>query len=85
MGTARTELCALRKREADARAALDTRERRLADLAAGAADLVRRVAELRAELGTELHAQLSAAERAELAALGPRLKQLQVIDHCAAT
>ena len=36
------------------------------------------VAQLRAEEGTELHAQLSAAERTELAALGPQLKRLQV-------
>ena len=36
------------------------------------------VADLKAELGTELLAQLSAAERAELAKLAPQLKSLQV-------
>jgi len=44
---------------------------------AGADELARKAAELRAELGAPLHAQLSDDERAELAALGPRLKQLQ--------
>ena len=36
------------------------------------------VADLKAELGTELLAQLSAAERAELSKLSPQLKSLQV-------
>ena len=36
------------------------------------------VADLKAELGTELLAQLSAAERAELSKLAPQLKSLQV-------
>jgi hypothetical protein len=77
LGAARAELAALRRREADARGAAEARERRLADLAAGADELARKAAELRAELGAPLHAQLSDDERAELAALGPRLKQLQ--------
>ena len=77
LGAARAELAALRRREADARGAADARERHLADLAAGADELARKAAELRGELGAPLHAQLSADERAELAALGPRLKQLQ--------
>ena len=47
-------------------------------LQASVADLERRQAELRAEQGTELLAQLSAAERAELARLGAQLERLQV-------
>ena len=39
--TAQSELAALKKREAGARAALEARERRLADLAAGIEDLTR--------------------------------------------
>ena len=39
--TARAELAALKKREAGARTALEARERRLADLAAGIEDLTR--------------------------------------------
>ena len=45
---------------------------------ASVADLERRQTELRAELGTELLAQLSAGERAELASLGAALEHLQV-------
>ena len=36
------------------------------------------VADLKAELGTELLAQLSASERTELGKLAPHLKSLQV-------
>ncbi len=36
------------------------------------------VTDLKAELGTELLAQLSAAERSELSKLSPQLKSLQV-------
>lgn len=53
-------------------------EKRLADLASSLADLERRAMELHAELGTELLAQLSPAERQELSRLGAQLKALQV-------
>jgi hypothetical protein len=56
-------------------------EKRLADLAASIADLERRVTELKAELGTELLAQLTAPQRQELSKLGARLKALQVRAH----
>ncbi len=39
---------------------------------------VAQVADLKAELGTELLAQLSASERTELGTLAPQLKSLQV-------
>ena len=58
-------------REAEARAALEARQTKLSELEANLLDLQRNMADLSSELGTELHAQLNAAERAELERLNP--------------
>lgn len=76
---ARNDLTALKKREAEARKTLEQKEKRLSDIAASVEGLRSRIAELKAELGTEMLAQLSTAERKELATLAPQLTQLQVL------
>lgn len=50
----------------------------MADTAASVEDILARIAGLNAELGTEMLAQLSSAERQELATLAPQLTQLKV-------
>ena len=75
---ARADLAQLEKRAAEARKTLEQKEKRLADIAASVEGLRARIAALKAELGTEMLAQLSAAERQELATLAPQLTQLQV-------
>lgn len=72
------ELAAARRREQELRKTHEQKERRLADIEASLEGTEAKVADLKAELGTELLAQLSASERAELAKLAPKLKALQV-------
>lgn len=78
---ARAELGAARRREGELRRALEQKERRLTDIDASAEDTAKRAADLKAELGTEMLAQLSAAERSEVGKLAPQLKKLQVRSH----
>ena len=75
---ARAELAGARKREQELRRALEQKERRLGDIEASVEDTAKKAADLKTELGTELLAQLSAAERSELGKLAPQLKKLQV-------
>ena len=75
---ARAELAGMRKREQELRRALEQKEKRLSDIEASVEDTAKKVADLKTELGTELLAQLSAAERTELGKLAPQLKKLQV-------
>ena len=75
---ARAELAGARKREEELRRALEQKERRLGDIESSVEDTAKKAADLKAELGTELLAQLSAAERTELGKLAPQLKKLQV-------
>lgn len=72
------ELAAARRREQELRKTHEQKERRLADIEASLEGTEAKIADLKAELGTELLAQLSASERAELAKLAPQLKALQV-------
>ncbi|CAL8464327.1 g3862 [Coccomyxa elongata] len=74
---AHADLAQLQKREAEARRTLEQKERRMADTAASVEDILARIAGLNAELGTEMLAQLSSAERQELATLAPQLTQLK--------
>ena len=80
MKQARAELAGMRKREQELRRALEQKERRLGDIEASVEDTAKKAAELKAEAGTELLAQLSAAERSELSKLAPQLKKLQVCE-----
>ena len=75
---ARAELAGARKREQELRRALEQKEKRLGDIEASVEDTAKKAADLKTELGTELLAQLSAAERTELGKLAPQLKKLQV-------
>ena len=75
---AAADLAQLQKREAEARRALEQKERRMADTAASVEDILARISGLNAELGTEMLAQLSSTERKELATLAPQLTQLKV-------
>lgn len=78
LAEARAEVAKLRAREGSARRALEQKEKRLGDMGASLAALQERVAKLKAEAATEMLAQLSQPERAELARLAPKLKDLQV-------
>jgi chromosome segregation ATPase len=72
------ELAAARRREQELRKSHEQKERRLADIEGSLEGTEAKITDLKAELGTELLAQLSASERTELAKLAPKLKALQV-------
>lgn len=79
LAEAKAEVAKLRARESIARKALEQKEKKLGDMVASVAALRERIAKLKAEAGTEMLAQLSLAERAELEQLAPKLKELQVL------
>ncbi|KAK9807008.1 hypothetical protein WJX72_010649 [[Myrmecia] bisecta] len=73
----RTELLTLQRQEATCRSQLEQKERRVKE-AQASLELVRgNINELKAELGSEHMAQLSAEERAELQQLNPDLKRME--------
>jgi len=85
---ARGEQRVLAQAEADQRRQLEAKQRLASSLAATIEGVSGRLEALRAELGTELRATLSAAEQRELAALAPELDALReraAAAHAAAT
>lgn len=72
------ELDSLVQQEAGLRKQLEGKEKRLQSVEGNLQELQQKIQDLQAELATELHNHLSAAEQQELAGLAPHLKQLQV-------
>eukprot|EP00891_Asterochloris_glomerata_P002694 jgi/Astpho2/2694/Aster-x0114 len=74
----KAQLTKVHDQEASHKLQLDTREARLKEIERGIEDVRQEVDDHRAELGTELLANLTAEERQELERLSPQLKEVKV-------